>query len=87
VSEASVTPAVSVATPLINGFSRNAVTSEFTKNVAVTDLLDGGPCGTHCIKAAFAEYLHVDALATDGFSTLDYLDADGVPKAFALEPA
>ncbi|MDD1617772.1 MAG: hypothetical protein LUQ28_15145 [Methylococcaceae bacterium] len=39
-----------------------------------------------CRKAAFAENLHVDALATDGWSTLDYLDDDATPVAFALEP-
>jgi hypothetical protein len=76
----------SVAGPVVDGFTRDAA-SVFTKDVPVATLLAGGPCGTVCVKAAFAETLHVDALATDGWSTLDYLDADGVPKAFALEPA
>jgi hypothetical protein len=39
-----------------------------------------------CRKAAFAENLHIDAWATDGWNTLDYLDADATPVAFALEP-
>jgi hypothetical protein len=43
--------------------------------------------GAGCTKGAFAEVLHVDALATDGWGNLDYLDRDGVPTAFALEPA
>ena len=43
--------------------------------------------GHVCIKAAFGETLHVDALATDGWSTLEYLDAGAMPMAFALEPA
>lgn len=76
----------SVAGPMVNGFTRN-MASLFTQNVPVTELLSGGSCGTVCIKAAFAETLHVDALATDGWSsTLDHLDADAMPKAFALEP-
>lgn len=69
----------SVVGPVVNGFTRNAA-SLFTKPVPVATLLGV------CIKAAFAETLHVDAIATDGWSTLDYLDADATPKAFALEP-
>jgi len=84
VSDASASG--SVGAPVVNGFNRNPL-SEFTKNVPVTTLLDGGSCGTHCIKAAFSETLHVSALATDGWSTLTYLDAGAEPKAFALEPA
>jgi hypothetical protein len=52
----------------------------FSRAVPLTDLLGG------CDKAAFSETCHVDALATDGWSTLDYLDATATPKAFALEP-
>jgi hypothetical protein len=37
-------------------------------------------------KAAFAEHLHVYALATNGYSRLTHLDASGL-AAFALEPA
>lgn len=70
-----------VAGPTVNGFTRDAA-SRYTKSVPVATLL-----GT-CLKAAFSETLHVDALATDGWSgTLDYLDDDASSKAFALEPA
>jgi len=58
-----------------------------TKIIPVATLLSGGACGVICTKAVFAETLHVDALATDSWSVLEYLDHDGVPKAFALEPA
>ncbi|MGH9166107.1 MAG: hypothetical protein ACRDZW_11450, partial [Acidimicrobiales bacterium] len=75
----SVTQAVTAS-----GFASTAVPAPgwFTKNVPVPTLL--GDCPG---KAAFAETIHVDALATDGWSTLEYLDADGPTKAFALEPA
>ena len=55
----------------------------FAKNVPVTDLIAGCPGD----RAAFAQTLHVDALATDGWRILEYLDQDAVPKAFALTPA
>jgi hypothetical protein len=38
------------------------------------------------IKATFSENLPVDAPATDGWSILEYLDADATPKAFFLGP-
>jgi hypothetical protein len=63
----------------VGGYARSAA-SVYSNDVPVADLLGA------CSKAAFAENLHVDALATDGWSTLDYLDADAVPVAFALEP-
>jgi len=63
----------------LGGYTRN-VNSVFSNGVPVTNLLGA------CDKAAFAENLHVDALATDGWSTLDYLDATAIPVAFALEP-
>ena len=69
------------ASPL-NGFVRDMV-SVFAKNVPVTDLIAGCPGD----RAAFAQTLHVDALATDGWRILEYLDQDAVPKAFALTPA
>lgn len=69
----------SVAGPSVNGFNRDAA-SVFTKNVPVATLLG------ECTEAAFAETLRVDALATDGWSTLNYLDDTATPKAFALEP-
>lgn len=46
-------------------------------------LVDACPSGA----AAFAETLHVDAVAIDGWSMLQYLDARAVPKAFALQPS
>jgi len=70
----------SVVGPVVNGFTRDAA-SLFTKNVPVATLLGG------CVKAAFAETLHVSAIATNGWSTLSYLDAGATPKAFALEPS
>jgi hypothetical protein len=39
-----------------------------------------------CDRAAFALTLHVDALATDGWSTLTYLDANPPAVAIALVP-
>ena len=68
----------------VNGFANNPATGAFTKDVPVAALLDAN--GHICIKAAFGETLHVDALATDGWGTLEYLDAGAMPKAFALEP-
>lgn len=68
-----------VGTSPVNGYIRDA-SSVFSKDVPVADLLGD------CEKAAFAENLHIDALATDGWNTLNYLDADATPVAFALEP-
>jgi hypothetical protein len=68
-----------------DGFVNNPATGLYTKDVFVSALLDAN--GVNCIKAAFGETLHVDALATDGWSILEYLDRDATPKAFALEPA
>ena len=65
----------------LGGYARSS-SSVFSKNIPVLALLGAG-----CTKGAFAEVLHVDALATDGWGNLDYLDRDGVPTAFALEPA
>ena len=48
----------------------------------MADLVGTCPGG----KAAFSETLHVDAIATDGWSILQYLDDNATPKAFALEP-
>ena len=49
----------------------------------MSDLVGACPGG----KAAFAEDLHVDALATDGYPvTLDDLNRDAVPKASGLRP-
>lgn len=70
----------SVAASPVNGYVRDG-TGTYARDVAVGTLLD------HCSKAAFAENLYVDAMATDGWSRLWYLDADATPVAFALEPA
>ena len=70
----------------VNGFVQGG-SGLFTKDVPVTSLLNGGTCGTVCVKAAFSEDLYVAALATDGWSRLSYLDWSATPKAFALEPA
>ena len=75
-----------VGRSLINGFALG-LGGLFSKNVPVVSLLNGGTCGTMCIKAAFSENLYVAALATDGWSRLSYLDWSATPKAFALEPA
>ena len=42
-------------------------------------------CPERCTRAAFAEHLHVNATATDGWGELDYLDGHAV-AAFALAP-
>lgn len=86
----------SVAGPVVGPYSRDAA-SDFTSTVppmtsppspiAVSDLLDGGTCGTHCTKAAFSETLDVNALAVDGWGGPSGLDARAVSVAFALEPA
>lgn len=75
-----------VGNPVVNLFTRDAA-SVFTKNVPVATLLSGGSCGIVCTKAAFAETLDVNALATDGWSVQDQLDDTAQSKAFALEPA
>lgn len=58
-----------------NGYTRSG--DLFTKPVAVTTLFNEGlPIGeTPCTRAAFAESLHVYALATNGYGRLSYLDA------------
>lgn len=79
----------SVGDSPINGYLRN-VASIFSKYVSVTTLLTSNtPVGViPCTKAAFAETLDVDALATDGWSHhLWHLDQTATPVAFALEPA
>ena len=76
-----------------NGFSRSGDT--FSKGISVTGLLSEAlPMGeTPCIRAAFAESLHVYALATNGYGRLSSLDAPvpGDPaqvalRAFAVTP-
>jgi len=81
-------PAASVGSPVVNGFVRDAA-SVFSKSVQVSTMLTSNkPAGSDdCDSAAFAETLHVTALATDGWSRLQHLDRSGTPKAFALAPA
>lgn len=88
---ASATGLVDAAS--VNGFSRSGDT--FSKGISVLGLLSEAlPTGeTPCIRAAFAESLHVYALATNGYGRLSGLDAPvpGNPaqvalRAFALTP-
>jgi hypothetical protein len=70
----------------VNLFDRGA-DSVFAKDILVNDLLQECKLvGNKGGKACFGENLGVYALANDGWSQLDYLDAYAVPKAFALEP-
>jgi hypothetical protein len=87
VPEASTSGKVGDATtPSVGG--PFALTPPFTysKDVAVSTLLTSNTPGgmTPCDRAAFAETLYVDAMATDGWSTLDYLDRSDA-AAFALD--
>lgn len=59
-----------------DGFAESG--GHYTKTVTVGTLLGG------CPNAAFSETLHVDAMATDGWSIDLGYDANGVPRAFAL---
>lgn len=76
-----------VTDPAPNGFMSMG-SGWCRKDVPVSTLLNAA--GTSCTKAAFAETLDIDALATDGWDRLSYLDSgpgDGAStKAFALEP-
>lgn len=87
VAEASA--AGSVGASPINGFVRTPASVFNKTGIPVTTMLSSGvlPGHTPCTKAAFAENLYVAALATDGWSRLSYLDASGLPNAFALEPS
>ena len=78
--------------PSANGFGRSG--DMFSKAVAVSLLLSEGviPPETPCIRAAFAESLHVYALATNGYGRLSYLDApqglgEIALRGFALTPS
>jgi hypothetical protein len=91
VSEASASGLVDDASA--NGFARSGDT--FSKDVSIDTLMTSGlpPGQTPCIRAAFAETLHVRALATNGYDRLGGYDAPrpedpsqiGV-KAFAITP-
>ena len=67
-----------------NGFIRSG--DLFSKSVPVTTLFNENlPLGdTPCARAAFAESLHVYALATNGYGRLSYLDAPRGPTEIAL---
>lgn len=71
-----------------NGFTR--VGDIFSKSISVSTLLTENevvPLGeSSCARAAFAEGLHVFALAGDGYSRLSYLDLPTNLRAFALTP-
>ena len=77
----------------VNGFTR--VGDTFSKTVPVSILLHELEGATSCVRAAFAETLHVYALVTDGYWRLSYLDAPRPTwedpsqidvRAFALTP-
>jgi hypothetical protein len=72
-----------------NGFALAA--NVFSKTIPVSTLLTENevlaPGEVSCTRAAFAEGLHVYALAGDGYSRLDYLDLPTDLRAFALTPA
>jgi hypothetical protein len=79
-----------------NGFSRAGDT--FSKPLSVDTLMHSGldAGATPCTRAAFAESLHVSALATDGYARLSSLDAPRPAsedptqvglRAFAITPA
>ncbi len=76
----------SVQSPVVNLFVRDGG-SNFTKDVPVdTNHVPEDDMVGNCTKAAFAETLHVYAMATDGWNRASWLDAEPLPKAFALEP-
>lgn len=92
VAEGSASGLVEAASA--NGFNRLGDT--FSKDLSVDTLMRSGlPAGeTPCTRAAFAESLHVSALATNGYDRLSGLDAPrpldpaqvGL-RAFAITPA
>jgi hypothetical protein len=68
-----------------DGYSES--NGEYVKDVTIAYLLRPlTPGGTACVRAAFAETLDVDAMATNGWGRLTYLDRNGSPLAFALAP-
>ncbi len=92
VSEATATGLVEDAS--VNGFARAGDT--FVKGIEVGTLLASGvaPGDIPCERAAFAEALHVYALATNGYQRLSGLDAPRADdplqidlRAFAIAPA
>jgi hypothetical protein len=67
------------------------VADVFSKDLSVATLLTDPPTSPPCTRGAFAEHLHVYAMATDGWTRLTYLDAprtgENGLEAFALAPA
>jgi hypothetical protein len=86
IAEASASGLVEEAT--VNGFTR--VVDLFGKDLTIDTLMSSGllPGETPCTRAAFAESLHVYALATNGYDRLSGLDAPRAPqvdlRAFAI---
>lgn len=70
-----------VQAPAVNGFAR--VGDAFSKSISVGTLLHELEGATSCVRAAFAETLHVYALVTNGYYRLDYLDA---PRPYWEDP-
>jgi hypothetical protein len=72
-----------------NGFTRAGDT--FSKTIPVATLLTEHevvpPGESSCTRAAFAEGLHVYALASDGYTRLNHLDKPTELRAFALMAA
>lgn len=66
----------------VNGFARAGTL--FSKSLSVATLLHESEGATSCVRAAFAETLHVYALVTNGYWRLDYLDA---PRPYWEDPA
>lgn len=60
-----------------------AGSDEYTKTVPIGDMF----AGTTCTRAAFANTLHVDSTATNGYGRAYWLDAGTYVKAFAITPA
>ncbi len=90
VPDADAAGQLDAGTVALNGFARSAG-SVFSKDVAVNTLLTVNTTAGHtpCTKAAFSEMLIVQAMATDGWQLLSYLNPSPNPKqaAYALEPA
>ena len=89
VPDADAAGQVNAGAVALNGFARTG--NVFSKDVTVNTLLTvNTPVGhTPCTEAAFSEMLIVQAMATDGWTLLSYLNPVPNPKqaAYALEPA
>lgn len=67
----------------LSGYTLESI-GVYRRTLPTTSLLGAfSICPETCTNGAFAEHLHVNALATDGWGDLDYLDAHAV-AAFAL---